>query len=230
MTLFGGGAGRPRIIGLAQVDDYNSANFDLGSSQEGDFNLYRLTDDGAGTNYYAGFTTITNNATASPVMYYRQTAGPAKRTGIRVYHETIQMFSGSGLTVSTNIADFTSSLITLIPPVSFTEQLTLPDTPTATGYLAGLMTIDFLGRSTGIFSTNLGSDMTSIDFTNGRVGGQYVIYVTATGGNWTIAVSLLGPPNKTNYTTAISVTLDTTALLTVTFDGTYYLIAGSAYN
>ena len=36
--------------------------------------------------------------------------------------------------------------------------------------------------------------------------------------------------NKTNYTTAISVLTTSFALLTITFDGTRYLIAGSAYN
>ena len=231
----------PQIIGLVKIDNNYSSNFEFGVGNVGDFNIYRFSNHGGEGPYgneYAGVTTFDNQATgsATALMYYRQdgTTGPPAEppgeTGIRVYHETVQMFSGDSPVADTNIADFKSSLITLIPPVSFTEQLTLPDTPTATGYSAGIMTINFLGRSTGIFSTNLGSDMTTINFTNGRVGGQYVIYVTASGTTRTIPVSLLGQPNKTNYTTAISVTLDTTALLTVTFDGTYYLIAGSAYN
>jgi hypothetical protein len=232
MTLFGGGAGRPRIIGLAQVDDDNSSNFDLGSSNDGDFNIYRLSNPGgAGPfgNEYAGITTINNSDTgsATAVMYYRQTS-PAKRTGIRVYHETVQMFSGSQLDAATNIADFTSSLITLIPPVSFTEQLTLPDTLTTATFASGTLTANFSSRSTGIFTGTLTANMTAISFSNPRVGGQYVIYLSASGATRTIAVALTGA--RTNYTTAISVTLNTTALLTITWDGTRYLIAGSAYN
>ncbi len=66
--------------------------------------------------------------------------------------------------------------------------------------------------------------------TNSRIGGQYFIYVSATGGTRTIAPTLTGTTNKTNYTTAISVLTTSVALLTITFDGTRYLIAGSAYN
>ena len=233
MTFYGGGAGEPRIIGLAQIDDYNSSNFDLGSSNEGDFNIYRLSNPGgAGPfgNEYAGITTFNNRdtGTATAVMYYRQTSGPAKRTAIRVYHDTIQMFSGTSLNATTNIADFKSSLITLIPPVSFTEQLTLPDTLTTATFASGTLTADFGSVSTGIFTGTLTANMTAISFSNPRVGGQYVIYLTATGGTWRIAVSLSGA--RTNYTTSISVATTTTALLTITWDGTRYLIAGSAYN
>ena len=137
------------------------------------------------------------------------------------------MFSGSSLTADTNIADFTSSLITLIPPVSFTEQLTLPDTPTTATFASGTLTANFNSRSTGIFTATLNADMTAISFLNPRIGGQYVVYITATGSTRTIAVSLSGA--RTNYTTAISVSTTTTALLTITYDGTRYLIAGSAY-
>jgi hypothetical protein len=56
------------------------------------------------------------------------------------------------------------------------------------------------------------------------------VYITATGGTRTIATTLSGTSNRTNYTSTINVTLTTTALLTITFDGTRYLIAGSAYN
>ena len=76
--------------------------------------------------------------------------------------------------------------------------------------------------------------MTGITCLNGRVGGQYVIYVYASGGTRTIASTLsgaaAGTTNKTNYTTAISVLTTSVALLTVTFDATNYIIAGSAYN
>ena len=133
-------------------------------------------------------------------------------------------------TDAATFASFTGTNITLTPPVVFSTAITLPNTPTATGYSAGIMTINFLSRSTGIFSTTLGSNMTGISFSGGRTGGQYFVYVTATGATRTIASTLSGTANRTNYTTAISVTLNTTALLTITFDGTRYLIAGSAYN
>ena len=167
-------------------------------------------------------------------MYYRQTGGedgPAGETGIRVYHQKIQMFSGDSPVADTNIADFTSSLITLIPPVSFTEQLTLPDTLTPATFASGTLTADFGSKSTGIFTGTLTENMTAISFSNPRVGGQYVIYLTATGGTWRIAVSLTPTvTTKTNYTSAINVLMSSVAVLTITFDGTNYLIAGSAYN
>ena len=72
--------------------------------------------------------------------------------------------------------------------------------------------------------------MTAINFSGGRIGGQYVIYLTATGGTRTIASTLTGTTNKTNYTTAISVLTTSVALLTVTYDGSNYIIACSAYN
>jgi hypothetical protein len=73
--------------------------------------------------------------------------------------------------------------------------------------------------------------MTGATFSGGRIGGQYVIYLTATGGTRTIATALTNTTiNKTNYTTAISVLTTSFAVLTITFDGTRYLIAGSAYN
>ena len=114
--------------------------------------------------------------------------------------------------------------------IAFDTQITMPNTPTATGYSAGIMTINFLSRSTGIFSTTIGSNMTGIAFSGGRTGGQYVVYVNASGATRTIASTLTGTANKTNYTTAISVLLTSVALLTITFDGTRYLIAGSSYN
>jgi hypothetical protein len=73
--------------------------------------------------------------------------------------------------------------------------------------------------------------MTGIAFSGGRTGGQYVIYVSASGGTRTIAPSLTPTATtKTNYTTAISVLTTSVAILTVTYDGTNYLIAGSAFN
>ena len=73
--------------------------------------------------------------------------------------------------------------------------------------------------------------MTGISFTNGRIGGQYVIYISANGGTRTIAATLTPTATtKTNYATAISVLTTSVAILTVTYDGTNYLIAGSAFN
>ena len=230
----------PQIIGVAQMDDYNSSNFDFGGNSAGDFSIYRQTNFGGEGPYgteYAGVTTFDNQDTgsATALMYYRQTGGeegPAGETGIRVYHQKIQMFSGDSYSpnADTNIADFTSSLITLIPPVSFTEQLTLPDTLITATFASGTgtLTADFGSKSTGIFTGVLTANMTAISFSNPRVGGQYVIYLTATGGTITIAVSLSGA--RTNYTTAVSVTRTTTACMTITYDGTRYLIACSAYN
>ena len=226
----------PQIIGVCQMDDFNSSNFDFGGNSAGDFSIYRQTNFGGEGPYgteYAGVTTFDNQDTgsATALMYYRQTGGgegPAGETGIRVYHQKIQMFSGDSPVADTNIADFTSRFITLIPPVSFTEQLTLPDTLTTTTFASGTLTADFGSKSTGIFEGTLTENMTAISFSNPRVGGQYVIYLTATGETSTIAVSLSGA--RTNYTTAISVATKTTALLTITWDGTRYLIACSAYN
>ena len=229
----------PQIIGVAQMDDYNSSNFDFGGNSAGDFSIYRQTNFGGEGPYgteYAGVTTFDNQDTgsATAVMYYRQTGGeegPAGETGIRVYHQKIQMFSGDSFTADTNIADFTSRLITLIPPVSFTQQLTLPDTLTTASFASGTLTADFGSVSTGIFTATLTANMTGIAFSGGRTGGQYVIYVSASGGTRTIASSLTPTATtKTNYATAISVLTTSVAILTVTYDGTNYLIAGSAFN
>jgi hypothetical protein len=114
--------------------------------------------------------------------------------------------------------------------IVISTQLTLPNSLSATTFAAGILTCDFNSVSTGIFTATITANMTGITFSNGRVGGQYVIYVSASGGTITIASTLSGTTNKTNYTTAISVLTTSVALLTVTFDGTNYIIAGSAYN
>jgi len=116
--------------------------------------------------------------------------------------------------------------------IIFSEQLVLPSTPGSTSFSgAGILTCDFLNKSTGIFTCALsGANMTGISFSNPLVGGQYVIYVTASDATRTIASTLTGTANRTNYTSAVSVTTTTSALLTVTFDGTRYLIACSAFN
>jgi hypothetical protein len=112
---------------------------------------------------------------------------------------------------------------------TFTNQITLPNTTAAATFTFPTLTCDFGSFSTGVFSVTLTAAMTAIAFTNGRIGGQYVIYVTA-GSTFTIASSLTGTANRTNYTSAVSVTSSTSALLTVTYDGTRYIIACSAYN
>ena len=113
---------------------------------------------------------------------------------------------------------------------TFTNQITLPNTTAAASFAAPTLTCDFNSFSTGVFSVTLIANMTTIAFTNGRIGGQYVIYVTAIGSTYTIASALSGTANRTNYTSAVSVTINTSALLTVTYDGTRYIIACSAYN
>jgi len=191
---------------------------------------YYYLDGGGELNYSTGFRS--NRFAANVVRSCMYNDDNGSTTGVRVVAGQVDMFSGgTNFTDSTtNIASFATSAISLIPPVSFTEQLTLPNSPIATGYSGGIMTINFNSRSTGIFSTVLGSNMTGISFSNGRIGGQYVVYVTATGATRTIAYILSGTASRTNYTSVISVTLNSTALLTITYDGTRYLIAGSAYN
>jgi hypothetical protein len=110
------------------------------------------------------------------------------------------------------------------------SQLTLPNSLSATSFTSPTLTCAFGGVSTGIFTATINANMTAINFSGGRIGGQYVIYLTATGATRTIASTLTGSTNKTNYTSAISVLTTSVALLTVTFDGTNYIIACSAYN
>jgi hypothetical protein len=160
----------------------------------------------------------------------RTTRGLYVGSNLQVSDTASNVLTVTGNILATNIASFSTGAISLIAPVSFTEQLTLPTTrPTAT-FSSPTLTCDFNSKSTGIFSGTLNGNMTAINFTNGRIGGQYVIYVTATGGTQTIGFNLTGTPSRTNYTSVISVTLNSTALLTITYDGTRYLIAGSAYN
>jgi hypothetical protein len=123
-----------------------------------------------------------------------------------------------------------STAVLSVGTATFTSQITLPTTTAAvTGFAGGTLSCNFGSFSTGVFSAVLDASMTAIAFTNPRIGGQYVIYVTvASGGPFTIASTLAGA--RTNYTTAVSVTTITSALLTVTYDGTRYIIACSAYN
>ena len=110
------------------------------------------------------------------------------------------------------------------------SQLTLPNSLSTTSFASNTLTCVFGGVSTGIFTATIDANMTAIDFSGGRIGGQYVIYLTATGATRTIASTLTGTTNKTNYTSAVSVLTTSVALLTVTFDGSNYIIACSAYN
>jgi hypothetical protein len=120
-----------------------------------------------------------------------------------------------------------STAVLSVGTATLTSQITLPIT-TAASFASNTLTCNFSLFSTGVFSATLTANMTAISFSNPRTGGQYVIYVTvASGGPFTIASTLAGA--RTNYTTAVSVTTTTTALLTVTYDGSRYIIACSAY-
>ena len=118
-----------------------------------------------------------------------------------------------------------STAVLSVGTATFTSQITLPVT-TAASFATGTLTCNFGSFSTGVFSATLTANMTAISFSNPITGGQYVIYLTA-GSTFTIASTLTGA--RTNYTTAVSVTTTTTALLTVTYDGSRYIIACSAY-
>ena len=72
--------------------------------------------------------------------------------------------------------------------------------------------------------------MNTFAFSSGRTGGQYVIYATASGATRTINTSVASGAYKINFTVPVTVLITSVALLTVTFDGTSYLIACSAYN
>jgi len=200
--------------------------------------------------YYNPDTGVTNSTSVFRITDGQFTWGFTTQTGSSIvnplggitsymYLSTNTLVLGSagydiGLNIQ-NVGTFTTSAVNLTPPVSFTQQLTLPTTrPTAT-FTSPTLSCDFGSKSTGIFTATLTANMTAIAFTNGRIGGQYVIYVSASGGTRTIASTLSGTSNKTNYTTAISVApggIPTSpgALLTITFDGARYMIAGSAYN
>lgn len=114
---------------------------------------------------------------------------------------------------------------------NYVDALT-PTSLSATTFASNTLTVDFASKSVGIFSATLTDNMTAIAFSNGVVGGQYVIYVSASGGTRTIAATLTGTTNRTNYTAsgAVSVATTATGLITVTFDGTRYLIATSSYS
>jgi hypothetical protein len=93
------------------------------------------------------------------------------------------------------------------------------------------LTCDFRSLSTGIFNIAIGANMSAVSFSNPRIGGQYVIYITNSSGTPISINNSLGTGIKTNYTVPVSLTTTSVALLTVTFDGNNnYLIACSAYN
>jgi hypothetical protein len=119
-----------------------------------------------------------------------------------------------------------------IDPSIFSKQLTLPVTSGTVTFGGNTLTCNFGGVSTGIFTMEITADMTGVAFTGGRTGGQYVIYITTTGIAKTISPTFTPTTTyKTNIPSAITVTSNTVALLTVTTNnGSTYLIAGSAYN
>ena len=217
----------------AQVDSQNFSNCDV---KQDIVNLSHTFVDAENT-YTSGIKTYddaTFTGVPVSVLYANFTAPSDNFAGIRCKtqpSQSVEIFAGSTIDVAVNIASFNTGAISLIPAVSFTEQLTLPTTRPIANFTNPTLSCDFGNKSTGIFSGVLTANMTGATFTNGRTGGQYVIYLTATGGTRTIATSLTNATiNKTNYTTAISVSTTSYALLTITFDGTRYLIAGSAYN
>jgi hypothetical protein len=114
---------------------------------------------------------------------------------------------------------------------NYVDALT-PTSLSATTFGSGILTVNFASKSVGIFTATLNANMTGISFSNGVTGGQYVIYVTASGGTRTIASTLSGTTNRTNYTAsgAVSVATTATGIITITFDGTRYLIATSSYS
>jgi hypothetical protein len=133
--------------------------------------------------------------------------------------------SGSGGTGNVNITPKSGASCT------FSTQLTLPATLVAATFTAPTLVCNFGNLSTGIFTASLTANMTAINFSAGRIGGQYTIYINNTsGGPILISNILTGPTNKTNYTAAVSLQPTTVALMTVTFYGSNYLIACSAYN
>lgn len=105
-----------------------------------------------------------------------------------------------------------------------------PSSLGSTTYASSTLTVDFVNQPTGIFSATIDSSMNTISFSNGVTGGQYVIYISASGGTRTIASTLGGTTNRTNYTTTLSLATTSSAVMTVSYDGTRYLIACSIFS
>ena len=143
--------------------------------------------------------------------------------------------SSGNLTISTTSSTGTGN-INVTPKVGascvFSTQLTLPTTLVGATFASNTLACNFNNLSTGIFNIILSiGNVNTLDFSGGLVGGQYVIYVTASGGTRLINPSVGGTIGyKINFTSAVTVLTTSVALLTVTFDGTTYLIACSAYN
>ena len=190
---------------------------------------------------------LTSAGTTLAPTWVTPSAGSATTISITdtttgTYYLTFVSASGSGQTlradISTSPLSYNPSTgvlttTTFAGALTTTSQLIMPNTLTSTLFniSTGVLTRDFGGFSTGIFTATLTANMTGIAFSGGRTGGQYVIYVSASGGTRTIASSLTPTATtKTNYATAISVLTTSVAILTVTYDGTNYLIAGSAFN
>ena len=168
-----------------------------------------------------GYTTRNTNANATHYLNFSDSSS----TGVGA----IQKTAGISCNPSTNVITATTFSGALSGTATLTSQITLPIT-TAASFAAGTgtLTCNFGSFSTGVFSATLTANMTAISFSSPRTGGQYVIYVTvASGGPFTIASTFTGA--RTNYTTPVLVTTTTTALLTVTHDGTRYIIGCSAY-
>ena len=203
---------------------------------------------GNGTNIFSALSTtgleVTNASSARTIINSGQITCATTQTGtpptttITPTSITCSSLGATSTTTITPTSLSTTSLSTTSLSTSLlttTSQLTLSNSlSTATVSDTGVLNCDFNDFSTGIFSVTLTtSDIVGINFSGGRTGGQYVIYVSNSNFNnnsRTIASRLTGTANRTNYTTGITVTVYTTAVLTVTFNRERYLISGSAFN
>ena len=112
---------------------------------------------------------------------------------------------------------------------SNTYQLTLPNVlQVATGGGTATMTVPCNTYSTGIFSFTLSANMTALALTSPRTGGQYVVYITSSGSFTINGTTSTLSGARCNYN-SVALTINQTAIMTITWDGNIVYAACSLY-
>lgn len=140
--------------------------------------------------------------------------------------------TGSGVIDYTNIivADpgaIITSTSNFLGGANFTSTFQLPATLTAASVAAGVISFNVASNSILAGSVTVSGVITGLTITNARIGGQYQLYITSSGGS-TINNTLTGGV-KTNYAAPVVLAGGETAVMTILYDGVSYYVSVSRY-
>lgn len=145
---------------------------------------------------------------------------------------TMTTTGGNGLIDYTNIpvidpGAIITSTTNVLGAASFSSTFQLPNTLTAAGFSAGVITFNVANNSILAGSVTITGAVTGLSITTPRIGGQYQLFITSSGAN-TISNVLTGGV-KTNYGAAINLANGETAVMTILYDGTTLYVSAARY-